>query len=495
MTSNEMSLERFFLILQTKVRLIVGILAAALLLAGTITYTTPKTYKATASLNFEFSAGPVDSLGRSVLSGETYISTQQGIIESQAVAKEVENSLTEYERDRLIAALDARRSAIDALRSAITSPIRGLFSDKNKPAPETGVRQGGETEALQVKSPYNWLTRAIGYDLSVEPVFNSRIVSIAYWSTDRQIAALMANKYAEAYIATNLQMMIDPARKSKVWFDEQLKSLRQRLEEAQSKLTAYQQKEGIVSSDERLDTETSRLQNLSGQLVTAQQTTRNAVTQQQKLKEVLDSGASLMTLQAVFDNPVVQRLKGEVRSIETKIVENSHNLGNNHPRMKQLNSELFGARKRLKSAIQTITDGITNAADLSRERENDLKLALDAQKKLVLDLKNQHDRIAVIQREVESAQTTYNAALNQLNTTSMQSMVDQTNVSIVDRATVPRKHSSPRIMVNLTIGLLGGLLLGIGVAVFMDVFVRKVHSTDDLMGELGVPLLGHLKKV
>jgi uncharacterized protein involved in exopolysaccharide biosynthesis len=305
----------------------------------------------------------------------------------------------------------------------------------------------------------------------------------------------MANKYAEAYIATNLQMMIDPARKSKVWFDEQLKSLRQRLEEAQSKLTAYQQKEGIVSSDERLDTETSRLQNLSGQLVTAQQTTRNAVTQQQKLKEVLDSGASLMTLQAVFDNPVVQRLKGEVRSIETKIVENSHNLGNNHPRMKQLNSELFGARKRLKSAIQTITDGITNAADLSRERENDLKLALDAQKKLVLDLKNQHDRIAVIQREVESAQTTYNAALNQLNTTSMQSMVDQTNVSIVDRATVPRKHSSPRIMVNLTIGLLGGLLLGIGVAVFMDVFVRKVHSTDDLMGELGVPLLGHLKKV
>jgi capsular polysaccharide biosynthesis protein len=77
----------------------------------------------------------------------------------------------------------------------------------------------------------------------------------------------------------------------------------------------------------------------------------------------------------------------------------------------------------------------------------------------------------------------------------MQSMVDQTNVSIVDRATVPRKHSSPKVMVNLTIGVLGGLLLGIGAAVFMDVFVRKVHSREDLMGELGVPLLGHLKKV
>ena len=160
-----------------------------------------------------------------------------------------------------------------------------------------------------------------------------------------------------------------------------------------------------------------------------------------------------------------------------------------------MNSELSAARKRLKTEIQAITDGINNAAELSREREKDLRSALEAQKKLVLDLKNQHDRIAVIQREVESAQTTYNAALNQLNTTSMQSMVDQTNVSIVDRATVPRKPSSPRIMINLTIGVLGGLLLGIGFAVFMDVFVRKVHSREDLMNELGVPLLGHLKKV
>jgi len=267
------------------------------------------------------------------------------------------------------------------------------------------------------------------------------------------------------------------------------------LEDAQSKLTAYQQKEGIVSSDERLDTENSRLKDLSGQLVDAQQATRNAVTERQKLEEVLNSGAALTTFGPVASNSVVQNIKSEIRDLQGQLVQNSNSLGKNHPKMKKLYSELAAARARLELEIQSITDGISNAADLSSERERDLGLSLEAQKQLVLDLKNQHDRIAVLKREVETAQATYNAALTQLNTTSMQSMVDQTNVSIIDRANIPRRHSSPDLVKNLAFGILGGLMLGIGLAVLMELFSRRVHYKEDFTVELDIPLLGHLKKV
>jgi uncharacterized protein involved in exopolysaccharide biosynthesis len=290
-------------------------------------------------------------------------------------------------------------------------------------------------------------------------------------------------------------MITDPARQSKEWFNEQLKSLRNRLEEAQSRLTAYQQEEGIVSSNERLDTEISRLQDQSSQLLTAQQHTRNAVTERQKLEEVLDSGASLMTFGPVFNNPVVQKIKAEIRDLEARIVQSSSSLGKNHPKMKKMNSELSAARLRLEKEIQVVSDGIDNAAELSRERERELLQTVEKQKKLVLGLKNEHDRIAILQREVESTQATYNAALNQLNTTSLQSMVDQTNVSVVDSASIPGTHSSPRVMTNLILGALGGLILGVGIAVFLEIFSRKVYSREDFTVELGVPLLGHLKKV
>jgi uncharacterized protein involved in exopolysaccharide biosynthesis len=491
MASNEMSLEKLFLILRTHARLIISIFTLAVAIACIITYVTPKMYTATASMNFDIAAtNPVDNRGRAVYSEATYITTQIGIIQSQNVAREVEDGLTPYERDRLVAALDAKHSILDDLKSMIKSPLRAFFKGEKKP-----IREASHGEALDIKSAYSWLARSIGYDLSVEPMFNSRIIEVSYASTDRQIAALMANKISEAYIKTNLQMVIDPARKSKVWFDEQLKSLRKMLEDTQSKLTAYQQKEGIVSSDERLDTENSRLKDLSGQLVAAQQTTRNAVTARQKLEEVLDSGAPLTTFGPVFSNSVVQHIKSEIRGLQGQLVQNSNSLGKNHPKMKKLNSELSAARARLDSEIQTITGGISNAADLSGERERDLELALEAQKQLVLDLKNQHDRIAVLKREVETAQATYNAALTQLNTSSMQSMVDQTNVSIVDRANIPGRHSSPDAVKNIVFGVMGGLVLGIGLAVLMEIFSRRVHSREDFAVELGVPLLGHLKKV
>jgi len=148
----------------------------------------------------------------------------------------------------------------------------------------------------------------------------------------------------------------------------------------------------------------------------------------------------------------------------------------------------------LSTEVQVITDGIENAADLSKEREHNLEQALERQKKLVLRLKNEHDKIAVLQRDVESAQQSYNSALNDLNTSNMQSMVNQTSVSIVDHATVPTFHATPSVVKNLSIGAFGGLILGIGVALFMDVFIRKIHSKEDLINEVEVPLLGHLKK-
>jgi len=499
MASNEIDIEKIFLILRLRAKLVIGILAAAVFVAAVITYQMPKMYQATSTLNFDFSGtNPVDDRGRSILSQDSYLTTQVGILQSLNVAQKVVNGFSDYERERVIAALEASHSTIDRITFGVKQFIKSLFSSSDTEGEEYDVQDAGEpgfgADVLPVGPRYDWLARAIGYDLDVVPEVNSRLVKVSYLSTDPQIAALVADRFAEAYIATSLAMVIDPARKTKVWFDEQLKSLRERLEDAQATLTAYQQKEGIVSSDQRIDLASKKLQSLAEQLSAAQQATRNAESEQQKLQEVLNTGASLTTFEPIADNVEVQKIKAEIRDFEGKLVENMNTLGENHPKIKRLKSELAAARGRLNNEIKTITDGITNAASLSRDREKTLETAVDEQKQLVLMLKGEHDKIAVLQRDVDSAQTAYNAALNQLNTTSMQSMLDQTNVSVVDHASVPSVHATPRITKNLALGVLGGLILGVGLALFMEVFVRRVHSEDDLADELGIPLLGHLGK-
>lgn len=491
MRTNEIDINKVVMILRARAYLIISIFITAVVVSGIITYLSPKMYRAASSLNFEFTTNPVDTRGR-VLSDETYLSTQIDIIKSLSVAREVENSLTDYERARLSKALEAQSSIIDKYKYKVKSSINALFRDDGTVSSDN---DGGHGESLEISSAYSSLTRRMGTGLAVEPRINSRIVEISYMSADRKIAALMANRYAEAYISTSVRMITDPAQKSKVWFDAQLKSLRKRLEDAQAMLTDYQQKEGIVSSDERLDVESERLQDLASQLVVAQHATRNAVTEQRKLQEVIDSEASLMTFSPVFDNPVVQNIKSEIRGLKGSIAEKSSSLGRNHPDMIKLNSELYSAQQRLDSEIEAIIDGINNAAELSKDRELDLEESLKRQKAIVLDLKSEHDKIAVLKREVESAQATYNAALDQLNTTSMQSLVDQTNVSIIDGANIPSTHATPRILLNLSIGVFGGLLVGIGLALFLELVVRRVHTKEEMIDELDIPLLGHLKNV
>lgn len=492
MTSSEISIERLFLVLRTRLGLVLGAFFSGIAIAGVVTYLTPDMYTATTALNFDFkNANPIDIQGRT-LESDDYLYTQMDIIESLNVAKKVEGSLTDYERERFISSAQAENTVVDRAKRSIIDVIKSLGASEDKS--HVKQRSADPTESINVKSAYSWFAQIVGRNLDVEPRVNSRIVDITYSSTDPRVAALMANRFAEAYLATNLEMTIDPARKTSRWFDEQLKILRQKLEDAQSELTAYQQKEGIVSSDERMDTENARLRELSSQLVQAQQETRTAVSAQKKLKEILEKGAALTGFSLVFDNPDVQKIKAEIRQLQGELVDISASLGKNHPRYKRVSAELDGAHQRLGTEIKVIIDGIDNTAELMKSREADISAAVEEQKQLVLKLKHEHDKIAVLEREVESANKTYNAALTELNTSSMQSLVDQTNVFIVDPANIPKQPSSPLLTKNLALGAFGGLLFGIGLAILMELLVRRVHSEEDLFLELKVPLLGHLNK-
>ena len=221
---------------------------------------------------------------------------------------------------------------------------------------------------------------------------------------------------------------------------------------------------------------------------------REAEAQQQQMEELLSRGESLMVLPQVSGSPVVQSIRSDIRTLESKRIDLSSKLGENHPQYQLVETEIKEARERLNKEITSIADSIRSAVRLAKEKEQSEQQALQAQKELVLTLKQEHDDIAVLQRDVESAQQTYNAALNQFNTSSLQSVVDQTNVSVVDSALPPGRPSGPRAGRNLVLGVLAGLVLGIGLVVLLELLDRRVRSRYDIIRDLELPLLGMLNK-
>jgi uncharacterized protein involved in exopolysaccharide biosynthesis len=169
--------------------------------------------------------------------GVGYVATQVDIIMSRNVALKVVDKLTDEERFIVAESFlgpDARR-AVDS---------------------DVWVRGAIAGELLS--------------GLSVTPARDSRVLNLIYTTIDPELAATVANAFANAYIDTTLELNMEPARRNAEWFDEQIKSLRTALEDKQKLLTAYQERNGIVSMDTRLDTETRRFQELSTRLLEAQ---------------------------------------------------------------------------------------------------------------------------------------------------------------------------------------------------------------------------------
>ncbi len=209
-------------------------IAVTVTTAWLITMQLPERYRATTSLVINFQTdNPFESALPAQLSN-SYMSTQLDILRSRKVADNVVSSLSEQEQRQLAAEL--------------------LPASVNLDSPTLAAR----------------LSPQIRSNLVIEPSRDSRVVEIGYESTSRELAARLANAYVNAYMAVTLELNVDPARRNAAWFEEQLTILRARLQAATSRLTAFQRENGIVALDERLDTEASRLNEQTRNLVTAQ---------------------------------------------------------------------------------------------------------------------------------------------------------------------------------------------------------------------------------
>jgi uncharacterized protein involved in exopolysaccharide biosynthesis len=133
-------------------------------------------------------------------------------------------------------------------------------------------------------------------------------------------------------------------------------------------------------------------------------------------------------------------------------------------------------------------------ATINRQREAELRVSLEAQRAKVLKLKAVRDEGSVLQRDVESAQRSYEAVLARLNQTSLESQTTQSNVNVLTEASAPTAPSSPKVMANTLFSLALGIALAIGAALALEMLDRRVRVIDDLDATLGLPVLGTMPK-
>ncbi len=329
----------------------------------------------------------------------------------------------------------------------------------------------------------DWLADLLLLKLNVQPSLESSVIKVSFTGTDPKFAALVANAFATAYIETSLDLRLAPAKQSAAWFDQQIVQLRENVDKAQQKLTAYQREKGIVESDDRnMDVETRRMVDLAGQMVSAQSA----------LFDASSRARASSSLPEVISNPVVQGLKAQVAQGEGKLAEMAGRLGTNHPEFLRLQAEVNTYKVKLATELSTASSGVGATAGAARQRFNELSTAFDRQKAKVLSLKQQREEAMLLGRDLANAQQIYDAALQRYGQTRMEAQSTQTDVAVLNPAIPPTEKSKPKTLLNILLSAFIGIILGVALAFVLEMLDRRVRSGFDIASELEIPVLAEL---
>ncbi len=448
-----MNFHQFLLALRGRIWVFLGLLAATVAATIAVTLLLPKTYEATVSVLVD--NRDEQSLNQQLTPARQqlgYMQTQVDIIQSQRTARRVVQDLGLAEGD-----------AVQAAWQKAGSP--GTIVD--------------------------WVAQGVLTKLRVD-VSQSSVIGITYSASHAKYAAAVANAFAKAYMDVTLNLRIEPTKDAATWFDEQLKGLRKGFEDAQGKLAAFQRDKGILATDERVDVETARLNELSSQTLRATELTYDSAA---RLGQANGRSAT-ENLPEVLASPLVTTLKTEMLRAESKLQELSTRLGPNHPQYQQQASEVQALRDRLNAEMRTVVGGVRTATAQSRAREGALKADLAAQRKRVADLRDARNEALVLQQDVDTAKKAYEAALARKMVNNVDSAARLTNVTVLNAAIEPTFPMRPRVPLNIALGFFVGTLLGLAAIFLLEILDRRVRSDPDLdavMIGMDVPLLGSIQ--
>jgi capsular exopolysaccharide synthesis family protein len=404
--------------------------------------------------------------------GREFYQTQYELLRSRALAQRVvaQINLGEHPLYKEDPAKQAQPGLLASIRAAIGGAESG---EQPKEAPGPEDRERGLVSGL------------LG-GLDVVPVRNSRLVNIHFESPDAELAARVVNTLATEFINLNLERRMDASSYAKTFLNDRLQQIRVKLEESEKALNDFMRRETMVRVDEKsvgpesqvLSEFTAALARVQGERIRAEALYRQT--------ESVESTA----LTAVLENAVIQELKKRKAKLEGDYQEGLKIFKPSYPKMLQLESQIAETQAKIEEEVKAVRGALKANYEAALAQEKMLQARLDESKRTVLSVQDRSFQYNLLKRDVDTYRQLYEGLLQRYREVGVAGGVGVNNITVVDRAEVPKAPFKPNLQRNLMIALAIGLMGGIGLAFFFEHLDDSLKVPQDLEKELGLPVLG-----
>jgi succinoglycan biosynthesis transport protein ExoP len=326
--------------------------------------------------------------------------------------------------------------------------------------------------------------------LAAERFGHTNILDLSFTARNPELAAVICNTLIDNYVQHNFSENYAATEEVSVWLQQQLGDLKNRLEASQEHMLTVQKDIGLVGIDQTQSIVLSRLVDINHDVTSAE-------------AQRLVAQAKLLTLQSappdvlatLSGDPVLMGLKERLTALEADNASLNANYGAKNPRVLQNRAEIAEVEQSMKVEQATALSRAQQEVNAATENQAALQRRLDQEKSSAYNGNSKAVEYSLARREYEANRALYDGLQQRLQEAGIIAGLHSTNIRRIDPADAPDFPSSPRRSVNLMLGLLSGLGLGLLLSFVVEMLDTNIKTIYDIEERLGLPMLGVVPQV
>lgn len=337
------------------------------------------------------------------------------------------------------------------------------------------------------------------HNVTINPTRFSRLVDIAFTSPQPAFSARVANAWAENFIQTNLERKVQATSYGRDLLQRQLQLQKQRLDESQRQLVAYASRQEIINLPAQgggtNGATTVERSIVADDLVALNNALAQATADRIEAEARYRARGTNGTSTEALGNGTINTLRQRRAELAAQYQQLMVQFEPGYPAAQALKSQIDQLDRALAREEARVSSSIEGAYRAAAARQSALQARVNQLKSTYLDNRRRSIQYNIYQQEVDTNRALYDGLLQRYKEIGVANGVGVNNISIVDAADDPQSPSSPRLMLNLFIALLGGLVLGSIVALALEQLDEAFGDPEEVGQKLGLSLLGSVPKV
>ncbi len=347
------------------------------------------------------------------------------------------------------------------------------------------------------------LLREFQEGLEVRIVPGTRVIEIAFSSSDPNLAARIVNHLVESLEEYSMQAGSTQTTQASKWLESQLAEMKGQTDALQGKLVKLQKDTGVVQvasesdADGRPQVYSTTLDQLQKATAAVSQAHTNVILKGTIYEMVksgdpetitgLSSDTALAGAAAGMSNNLatISSLRTREATLKGQINELLAKYGPAYPKVDELKADQATIEVSIREEIQRLRDRAKNDFVAAQQVETRAKQLFDSEKNQADSMNDKAVQYELVHQQFEQSRDLYEKLLGRLKDANAAQAFRSTNIEVVSAALAPSEPSRPNVPLYMAGSLAAGLLLGCIMAFIidsMDTKIADIRGLEELMG-------------